>query len=463
MKKILSLLVAACCTMILQAAKVEKDVTIKVNGESRSYKLYVPNNAKSNCPLVLSLHGANGSSNDKSPFGSDVADQAGCIVAYPQGKQIYFPVFGGSVTGWDASGETNADVQFLLAVIEDVAKKYTIDRQRIYCCGFSNGGMMTYAMTSACSDVFAAFASISGYPLNEFHLRLTGKRPVPFLHIHGKADDFVLYSLMPKIVDQMAARNGANSVPKKTVKSGKYTKSIYEAGEGGFPYVYYEMDGMGHSPYTGNTDEEHSGKTMWNFFKQYTLDAPCDTTLKWRPCVEMEGFVPKDHGYSINNNTYVFYYGETPQAAGNNDKHNVYRTLQFLTGKYKLCFKTQGEAGKTITVKLQKLPVSGTKGLVLNTTANVGEDTVLPFEVTDSWGEYRLTITRSSKNDAVTISDVAIYTMTDDETTGIGATLMNNEKRIMNNEVYDLQGRRTSHASGLMPHIKIINGKKIIK
>lgn len=49
------------------------------------------------------------------------------------------------------------------------------------------------------------------------------------------------------------------------------------------------------------------------------------------------------------------------------------------------------------------------------------------------------------------------------ETTGIDAALMNSEERIMNDETYDLQGRRTSHASRLTPHIMIINGKKIIK
>ena len=36
MKKILTITLALCCTLLLQAAKVEKDVTIKVDGK----KLY---------------------------------------------------------------------------------------------------------------------------------------------------------------------------------------------------------------------------------------------------------------------------------------------------------------------------------------------------------------------------------------------------------------------------------------
>ena len=471
MKKALLLILTLCLSQLMMA--VEKDVSIQVAGKSRSFKLYVPSSAKDNCPLVVSLHGAGGSSNDKSPFGTDVADQAGCIVVYPQGLPTAFPVgFGGSANGWTATGEENFDTEFLLAVIDEVAKSYKIDRKRLYCCGFSNGGMMTYAMSCACSDVFAAFASISGYQLNEFHLRLTGKRPVPFLHIHGKADDFVLYELMPKIVCQMVTRNGANPVPVKTVKSGKYTKSVYEAQEGGFPYVYYEMDGMGHSPYTGNTEEGNSGKTMWNFFKQYTLDSPCDTTLKWRANVETEGFVPKDYGFTMNSSTYAFYFGDTPQASGNNDKHNVYRTLQFVNGQYKLCFRTKGEAGKTVTVKLQKLPVSGTKGIILEATANVGEDVVLPFEVKDGWGEYRLTITHT-KDDGTTPGNLAIHALTAEEiATGITSTMLNApldlgrfacKECLMHNEqgsgVYNLQGQRLSKPG---KGINIVNGKVVV-
>lgn len=465
MKKLLFVTLALCLAQLLAVAGTEKDVTIKVNGKSRQYKLYVPANMKDDCPFVLSLHGAGGGMGDKSPFGTDVADWAGCIVAYPQGLPTPFPVgFGGSANGWTASGEVNDDVKFLLALIDDVASKYKIDRKRLYCCGFSNGGMMTYAMSNACSDVFAAFASISGYPLNEFHLRLTGKRPVPFLHIHGKADDFVKYSLMPKIVCQMVTRNGANPVPVKTTKSGKYTKSVFEATEGGFPYVYYEIDGMPHSPFTGNTEDGNSSKTMWNFFKHYTLDSTCDTTLKWRPSIETEGFVAKDYGITINSGSFAFYYGDTPQASGSNDKNNVYRTLQFVDGKYKLCFKTEGEVGKTVAVKLQKLPVSGVKGIVLNVTVNVGEEVELPFEVTDGWGEYRLTLNRPTKDDVITVSHLAIHSLTDAEVAGVKgvSTKEGSSKGVSSKEgSYDLTGRRLA-AAPTRPGLYVINHQKVL-
>ena len=405
MKKLLFVTLLLCFAQMMQADTVDENVNITIGGETRNYQLYVPDNVQANCPLVLSLHGANGHSTDKSPFSTGVADTEGCIVAYPQGKVTAFPIgFGGSTTGWTASGEDNFDAEFLKAVIEDVASKYTIDRKHIYCCGFSNGGMMTYAMSNACSDIIAAFASISGYPINEFHLRHTSSRPVPFLHIHGKEDNFVLYSKVPTIVDEMVARLGANPVPTKTTVSGKYTKSVFAAGDGSFPYVFYEIDGMGHNDYTANTEDGNSALTMWNFFKDYTLDSSCDPTLKWRPRIETADFTPTSHGWTMNSGTTLLEFGGDQNTA---DNKNVYHSLQFNSGKYKLCFNSTGAAGKTITVKIQKLTSPNTA--VLNTSVNVGENVELPFEVTDGWGEYKLTIIRPTASDAINVTDIAVY------------------------------------------------------
>lgn len=457
MKKILITTLALCSVMLLNAAKVNKMVSVKVGSETRKYLLYVPTNVKENAPLVVSLHGAGGtvSTSSHDPDFNSLADKDGFIVVYPQGKQTTFPGLGGmQAPGWTSTGEENFDTNFLKAVVDDVAAKYTIDRKRLYCCGFSNGGMMTYVMANTCSHLFAAFAAISGYPINEFHLHHTSWRPVPFLHIHGKADDFVKYSLVPNVIDNMVARNGANPVPQKTVKSGKYTKSVYEAGEGGFPIIFYEIDGMGHSPSTNNTEDNSSSKTMWNFFKQYTLDSPCDTTLKWRPRIEQEGYAPKSHGWTINSGTTLLKFGGTQNT---NSNQNVYRSLQFQTGSYKLCFKSTGEPSTAIGVKIEKL--TGKKNAVLDATVNVGEDAKLLFEVTDGWGEYKITFTRKSTTDVINITDIGIYTATDDEVaTGVhtGLHVHGSESRP---SVYTLSGLRMPAAT---KGIQIVDGKKVI-
>lgn len=441
------------CTFSAKAAKVDKSVTINVNGTERSYWLYVPASVTTTkkVPLVFSLHGTGGHSTDKSPFKTTVADTKGCIVVYPQGTQIYFPVFNGNLPGWHSIGETSEDIDLFKAIIEQVDSTYNIDRERIYCCGFSNGGMMTYTVANVASDIFAAFASISGYPINEFHLHHTSARPVPFLHIHGKADDFVKYSLMPSIVDDMVARNGANPVPEKTSVSGKYDKSVYAATEGGFPYIYYEIDGMGHSDYTANTEDGNSALTMWNFMSKYTLSSACDSTLKWKPNIDAAGFSPKIHGWITNTSTTLLLFGRDQKTDAN---QNVYRSLQFETGKYKLKFKADGEAGKKVTVKIQKLTDS--KPIILQEKVDVNEDATLFFEVTDGWGEYRFTMLRENASDVISISNLAIYSATDDEITSISAPA---SYRKENNAIYTLSGIR-SDKSG--KGISIVGGKKVL-
>lgn len=398
--------IPAICVLALTvgsgwAAKVNYEKTISVDNKDRKYVLYVPDNVGENPPLVISLHGAAGHDTDRSPFRTDAADSAGCIVVYPQGNDQFFPVFGGYIPGWNASGEANEDTAFFKAIIKAVDEEYDIDLDRVYCCGFSNGGMMTYANASAASDIFAAYASISGFPLNEFHLLTVGERPVPFLHIHGKQDDFVKYSCMPVIRDNMTARNGCNPVPEVTEINGRYTKSVYAAGEGGFPYVYYEIDGMGHNDFTDKTDEGNSSLTMWNFMSQYTLKDKCDKTLKWRLNIDANGFEPRLHNWKVYNGGKIFRYG-TPKKANNAD-NNVYPSLQFEAGDYRLVFESEGEDGHRIQIQLKGLE---SDDVLLNMSGEVGTPVTMPFSV-DKYGEYKITIVKEDAADKFT--ELAIY------------------------------------------------------
>ncbi|MCF0203214.1 MAG: prolyl oligopeptidase family serine peptidase, partial [Bacteroidaceae bacterium] len=375
-KKFAIILGLFCFACGIRAAQVNEERTVTVGGKARKYVLYVPTKTTDSPALVFSLHGAAGHDTDRSPFRTSVADSEGCIVVYPQGENQYFPIFGGSTPGWNATGEANEDLDFFKAVIEAVAKEYPIDRQRIYCCGFSNGGMMTYSNSTTAADIFAAFASISGFQLNEFHHRPTGARPVPFLHIHGKADDFVKYSCMPVIRDNMVARNGCNPVPQVQTSSGRYTRSTYGAGEGSFPYVYYEIDGMGHNDYTDKTPDGNSALTMWKFMSQYKLDDECDKTLKWRLNIDTEGWKPEEHSWTVNKARILFAYG-TPKKSGNAD-NNVYPSLQFEKGNYFLTFESTGEAGNKMYVKVETLDGKST---LFCKSGVVGEKVVMPFSV----------------------------------------------------------------------------------
>lgn len=377
------------------AARENTVNTLIVDGKIRSYVLYVPDQLAGRPALVFSLHGAAGHATDRSPFRTTVADEQGCIVVYPQGDEQFFPVFGGRVPGWNASGEPNADLEFFKAIIEEVALRYPIDRSRIYCCGFSNGGMMTYANAGTAADIFAAFASISGFPLNEFHHRPTGARPVPFLHIHGKNDNFVKYACMPVICDNMVARNGCFPLPETKVESGRFRRQTYKAGPGGFPFVYYEIDGMGHNDYTDHTPEGNSALTMWNFMSQYTLTDSCDQTLKWRLNIDTKGFSPEKHGWTVSLDSLHFSYGTSPKEKLADN--NVYPALALEEGDYTLCLEATGVQGHWIHVLLETL---GGRSVLFYKSVPVGQKAMISFSLFD-YTECRLTIVKTAASDKI--------------------------------------------------------------
>lgn len=377
------------------AARENTVNTLIVDGKIRSYVLYVPDQLAGRPALVFSLHGAAGHATDRSPFRTEVADKKGCIVVYPQGDEQFFPVFGGRVPGWNASGEPNADLEFFKAIIEEVALRYPIDRSRIYCCGFSNGGMMTYANAGTAADIFAAFASISGFPLNEFHHRPTGARPVPFLHIHGKNDNFVKYACMPVICDNMVARNGCFPLPETKVESGRFRRQTYKAGPGGFPFVYYEIDGMGHNDYTDHTPEGNSALTMWNFMSQYTLTDSCDRTLKWRLNIDTKGFSPEKHGWTVSLDSLRFSYGTSPKEKLADN--NVYPALALEEGDYTLCLEATGVQGHWIHVLLETL---GGRSVLFYKSVPVGQKAMISFSLFD-YTECRLTIVKTAASDKI--------------------------------------------------------------
>ena len=106
-------------------------------------------------PLLLAYHGS-GSRGDEMQreTGLDaIADSLGFIVAYPDGKP-----------NWDVEG--TRDTRFTRDLIDHLAERLGIDRDRLYATGFSAGGSFT--MRLACSEAgrFAAVGIVAStlYP-----------------------------------------------------------------------------------------------------------------------------------------------------------------------------------------------------------------------------------------------------------------------------------------------------------
>jgi polyhydroxybutyrate depolymerase len=160
--------------------------TLTVAGAARTYRLHRPAALDGAVPLVVMLHGGFGSARQAAEaYGWDAAaDAEGFAVAYPDGVSRAWNA--GAACCGEPGRDGVDDVAFVSAVVDDVAARLVIDRDRVYATGISNGGMMSYRL--ACdTDVFAAVAPVAATMLGD----CPAPRPVSVLHVHGSADESV--------------------------------------------------------------------------------------------------------------------------------------------------------------------------------------------------------------------------------------------------------------------------------
>ena len=166
--------------------------------DSRKYLLYVPRgyDASQAVPVVLFFHGGGGHMEQAAADYNweEKADKEGIAVAFLNGSSR-FPRRhlatwnAGSCCGY-ARDQKVDDVGFTRQVIADIQERITVDTERIFATGMSNGGMMSHRLACEMADVFAAVASVAG---TDGTASCTPTRPISVMHIHAKDDDHVLF------------------------------------------------------------------------------------------------------------------------------------------------------------------------------------------------------------------------------------------------------------------------------
>lgn len=378
---------------IYAGVEINEPRTITVEGKTRKYWLYVPASVegKENVPVVFSLHGRFGTDdpNDHGkPLFTSLAKEKNFIVVYPQGRNAgsdqdkadypgddWKEGFGGT-TGWEATGKENADTKFIKALVDKIQADYktkdasnsnfSVDPKRFYLCGFSMGGMMTYACAKVLNGTFAAYGSCSGYPLNEFHMNLATENPIPFIHLHGNHDQILGIKHLNTIIENLLFRNGcglSNQVINKdwatTRENGEehYFKKYDFTGVNGVPVTTVTFDGVMH-------DVEASAPAyLWNFFSGKTTDMyKSDIEWKWdMPTINKNitnSSSPSYYGWKheVNGNNSTLTYGGggkteckisgcTSADPNCNGNHNVYNSIQLTPGKHTLYAQMKSTSG----------------------------------------------------------------------------------------------------------------------
>jgi polyhydroxybutyrate depolymerase len=157
-------------------------VTMKVDGDTRSYRLHIPATLGAGpAPLVVSLHGFNSNAAQQENVSrfSELADREGFIAAYPEGAGEQWRVF----------GRSDADVKFVEAMIDDIARRHALDRGRMMVNGISNGAQMAWRMACDRPGLF----SVAGFVSGGYPDACPGKAHPPTIIFHGTADRLLPY------------------------------------------------------------------------------------------------------------------------------------------------------------------------------------------------------------------------------------------------------------------------------
>jgi len=232
----------------------------------RDIHVYAPSNLAPNSPLLLSLHGMDQDPNyqQSNTHWETLAESEGFVVVYPRG--------GTGMSTWDIQG--TKDTNWVLQIIDQMAKEYNIDTNRVYLSGFSMGGMFTYHAMSKIGDKIAAFAPCSG---PNVYGASKAMRPAPIFHVHGTNDDVLQYSQVEGFLknyrDQFHCPSQADTKTNYP-NSENPNATLYTWGpcDEGVYIKHLKLQGRGHSPSAADI------KDIWDFVKEYSLTGKVSNT-----------------------------------------------------------------------------------------------------------------------------------------------------------------------------------------
>ena len=254
--------------------------TINHEGMNRTYYVSYPDNATESTPLIINMHGYGGTAQDQQAYSQmdQFAHAQNMAVVYPQGLNYSWNVF----TYWDSNSYD--DVGFISMMIDDIVQNFDIDLNKVYACGMSNGGYMSYRLACDLSDKITAFGSVTGnFMINAGSVNdcQDQNRDIPIIHLHGTSDGVVNY--YPPSFDYALTAGESiefwseyNNLTDESIESINPNVEVYTYynQSNSTKFVHYKVYGGGHewfgSPWAVNWGFNTS-EVLVDFFLQYEL------------------------------------------------------------------------------------------------------------------------------------------------------------------------------------------------
>lgn len=252
----------------------EHDCDISVRGNNREYSLLVPAryNPNQKTAILVDMHGYNGTRFNQPPFSGwkAKAREEGFIYVSPQGIN----------NSWNADlccgGNTEDDVSFLKAIIEQVDASFNIDRSKVFASGHSNGGGMSHKLACDAADVFTGIASIA-FPITRPANACNPEKPPQIIHFHGLSDTVISYNggssgtvSAPESLVAWSNVLNCQSGPKVTYSKNSAYCQTYSECDGGRSSTLCTINGT-HFLYN-NRDRLNIPDVAWEYLNQESGD-----------------------------------------------------------------------------------------------------------------------------------------------------------------------------------------------
>ena len=274
------------------------NASITHDGIQRDYILYIPElyDGSTAVPLVLNFHGYGSNAAQQMFYGDfrDIADTEGFLLVHPEGTTFIGNQFWN--VGFPGLSSTIDDVGFTEALIDELATLYTIDLDRVYATGMSNGGFMSFLLACQLSEKIAAVASVTGSMTQDTFDDCNAQHPTPVLQIHGTDDGVVLYNgnnlsiPIADVISYWVDFNNCETTPTTTtlpdvdVSDGSTIEhSVYEDGDNGITTEHMKVIGGGHTwpgsviNTAGTNQDIDASMEIWLFFSRFDINGPLST------------------------------------------------------------------------------------------------------------------------------------------------------------------------------------------
>ena len=359
--------------------------TINHNQIERRFYLYVPNNYSVNVPIpiLFNFHGGGGDPISYMNYTSDMrglAEANNFILIYPEA--IADPSTG-SISWIDkaTNGAPRDETLFIESIINSVSSNYSVDLDRIYACGYSEGGIFSYELACRLNNYIAGIASVSGSMLTESERSNLGfsncspQHPTAIMLIPGTNDSNAhslyqgcclgwgldsYYLSVDQITDYWTNYNTTDNNPSVSDVSNTNTsdgstvqRKIWSNGQGGVEVQELKIIGGEHEwPGTSGNMDINANNEIWQFLSKFDKKGMIDN-LNFKDFQRTISVTPNPfNDYFIIEgveNDLIELYDLNGRIVQSKFNDNVFETESLKRGVYIIVLK-----GENISFKLVK-------------------------------------------------------------------------------------------------------------